>query len=46
MTVANTGSSTSWVNGNPSYRLTFNTVGLTACLAYNAEDWELEVRWC
>lgn len=46
VTVANTGSSTTWANGNPSYRLTFNTSALTECLAHDAEDWELEVESC
>lgn len=43
ITIAN-GDSTSWVNGNPSYALTFNGSAPTACLAFNAEDQEIEVR--
>lgn len=44
ITVSNTGSSTNWVNGEPSYRLEFNGSAPTDCLAYNVEEWELEVR--
>lgn len=43
VTIANTGSSTTWTNGSPSYSLSFNGSALTACLAHDAEDWELEV---
>lgn len=43
VTVANTGSSTTWTNGSPSYSLTFNGSDPTACLVYDAEDWEMEV---
>lgn len=43
ITIANTGSSTSWANGDPSYRLDFNGSTPTSCFAYNAEDWEVEV---
>lgn len=43
ITVSNTESSTNWVNGEPSYRLGFNGSAVTGCLAYNVEDWELEV---
>lgn len=42
VTVANE-DSTTWTNGNPSYSLTFNGSSPTACLAYDAEDWEMEV---
>lgn len=42
ITVANTGSSTTWTNVNPEYKLSFGGVS-TACLPYNAEDWEWEV---
>lgn len=44
ITISNTGSSTSWTNGSPSYTLDFNGSTPTACFAYDAEDWELEVR--
>lgn len=44
ITVSNSGSSTAWANGSPSYGLDFNGSTPTACLAYDAEDWELEVR--
>lgn len=43
ITIANTGSSTSWANGNPSYRLDLNGSTSTSCLEYDAEDWEVEV---
>lgn len=42
VTVANK-DSTTWTNGSPSYSLTFNGSLPTACLAYDAEDWEVEV---
>lgn len=44
ITVSNTGSSTSWTNGNPSYSLVFSNSTPTACFEHDAEDWELEVR--
>lgn len=44
ITVSNTGSSTSWANGSPSYRLDLNGSTPTACLAHDAQDWEMEVR--
>lgn len=43
ITVANE-DSTSWTNGSPSYSLTFNGSSPTACIAHDAEDWEIEVR--
>ena len=43
ITVANKGAYTTWTNGAPSYSLTFNESNHTACLAYDTEDWELEV---
>lgn len=43
VTIANTGSSTTWANGSPSYSLTFNGSVPTACLVYDAKDWEMEV---
>lgn len=42
ITVANTGLSATWTNGSPSYILTFDGSS-TACIAHDAEDWELEV---
>ena len=44
ITVSNSGSSTAWANGSPSYALDFNGSTPTACFTYDAEDWELEVR--
>ena len=42
ITVANIASST-WTAGGPSYTLDYGGT-LTDCIAYDAEDWELEVR--
>lgn len=42
ITVANTASST-WTAGEPSYTLDYGGT-VTECIAYDAEDWELEVR--
>ena len=44
ITVSNSGGSTAWANGSPSYGLDFNGSTPTTCFAYNAEDWELEVK--
>lgn len=46
ITVSNTGSSSTWTNGSPSYRLSFNGPSQTTCFKYDAEDWEMEVRNC
>ena len=43
ITVSNSGTSSAWANGSPSYGLNFNGSTPTACIAYDAEDWELEV---
>lgn len=42
ISVANTGSST-WINGNPGYKLAFDGSATDDCIAHDAEDWELEV---
>lgn len=42
ITIANDDSTSSWTNGSPSYALTFNGSAPTACLPYNAADWEIE----
>lgn len=43
ITIFNLGDSTSWTNGLPSYSLQFNGSSPSACIDYDADDWEVQV---